>query len=64
MTKEIQSSTQPNVNVFFHSARIMPDGSIGCVELSMNDGLEPTLCLTVAQAKSLAAVLAGKLEDI
>jgi hypothetical protein len=46
---------QPNVTVFFRRREIMPDGSLGCVELSTTGrGVEYTLRLTLAQAKALA----------
>jgi hypothetical protein len=50
-------SDQPNIVLFIRREQIMPDGSIGCVELSTRSGergIEHTFRLTLAQAKALA----------
>lgn len=58
-------SDQPNIVVFFKRKHIMPDGSIGCVELSTkgDSGVEHQMCLTLAQAKALAAQISERVKE-
>lgn len=61
------SDQQPNVVVFFHRKQIMPDGSVGCVELSTKSGergIEHTMRLTLAQAKALAEHISERVKAV
>lgn len=52
-----EATQQPNIVLFFHRKEMMPDGSIGCVEITAradNANAQCRLRLTVAQARALA----------